>query len=1308
MFVKQCRKLVFVGLAVLLTFPVSAKQATTADVLVRIGVLARQGKAEAVRSWQPTAEHLAAVVPGFKFAIVPLHPDEVDRSIRERNIDFLITGTGQYVELEHAYSISRIATLRRLRLGRVNSRFGAVIFTRADHNTINTLADLKGHSFMAVDRKSFGGFQLAWYEMKRQGMDPFTAFSKLVFSGLPQDRIPLAVLSGEVDAGTVRTDVLERMAASGKIRLDQFRILNARTVDGFPFLLSTELQPEWPFAVLGHADHDIAKQVQLALLILDEKSPAARSSQSAGWTVPLDYSPAHKLMKALQVGPYRETAEPGLWGFLRRNGTVILTIAIITVPLFWFYIIRLFLRSRELERERKRSEEEWLHGMEMIADPTMLLDLDDRIVRANQAFYKNINKSPEEAIGRKVTDFFHPEGEQVPCKVCKARHEAKDAVITVEADEPQNQHMRPIEVTIRAVRDADGNVVRVMQSIRDLTEERRREQELAQQNRILQQIVQGTSVSSGEEYFRDLVRNLAQTLDVEYAFVSEIVDPERISRVRAFAVWGGGRFLDPVEYDLAGTPCESVVAKELCFHGEQVQELFPEDRMLSEMGVQSYLGVPFFDSNGNPLGHIAVMHNQPITAEDRFSAVIQIFADRVGIELERRLAHGALEDSERRFRGLFDSAPDSSIMVDQDGKILFVNTQFVQLFGYSKEEITDQPVEILMPDEFRGSHPGMRAAYMQRAEARAMGARPELMAVRKDGSHFYVEIALSPMNTKDGMFVVAVIRDITDRQMAERELERLASFPMMSPIPVMEVDMDGRITYENPVSSRLFPNLHLLGFDHPLLQNIDDFLPDLKAGRRSIVRDVTVDGSIYEQQLSYISETGLLRIYSWDVTNLHEMTKQMAHQASHDALTGLLNRREFEQQLERAIQSSVFDNKIHSLCYIDMDQFKVVNDTCGHNAGDELLRQLTGQFRIIVRESDCLARLGGDEFGLLLMGCPLDRAEVLAEKLRQAVSEFEFVWESQRFKVGVSVGLVGIDRSSGSLAEVLSAADSACYAAKEMGRNRIYTYHLDDKLVSRNVAEMNWTHRIRHALEHDEFLLYYQTIESLQGQGQQHCEILVRMVAPDGHIIMPGAFIPAAERFGLMGEIDLWVVSHSLDIVHAGQHSFDSYSINLSGQSLGDPRTMNRIVDLISRSDIDPGALCFEITETAMITNLSSAEKYIRVIRGMGCKFALDDFGTGLSSFSYLKTLPVDRLKIDAHFVRDIANDGVSATMVMSINVVGHAMKLSTVAEGVEDESVLDTLRELGVDFAQGYVFSRPELLSGQSVPLSRAVNTRS
>jgi diguanylate cyclase (GGDEF)-like protein/PAS domain S-box-containing protein len=1300
-------RLIFLALVVITSACIPsttfAKSAHTKDQLVRIGVLAIRGKVAAAKSWKDTAAHLTGTIAGYRFEIVPLNLDEMERAAKEGALDFVITNTGQYIKLEYLYSVSKLATLRNVKQGRPYSQFGAVIFTRADRSDINSLADLKDRSFMAVKKDAFGGFEMAWYELKKNGFDPFSYFSKLEFSGFPQDNIPFAVLAGDVDAGTVRTDVLERMANAGKFKLSQFKVLNQKQVEDFPFLLSTDLYPEWPFAKCRNTDLDLAKKVQLALLTMDENSPAARSAQSAGWTVALDYSAASRMMKALDIGPFKDPRKSGFWGFLYKYWTSILIIALISVPPFWYYVIRLYVKSRAAEKRRQQAELEWLQGMDLMADPIVLLDLDDQIIRANQSFYKSFQSSPDEAVGCNVTDFIHPSGKSECCPACQARRERIDTTVILEADDPNNHLDYPMEITVRVVRDPGGAPIRVIQTIRDLAEVRAREQDLAERNQVLHQIVKGTSRTTGEAYFHELVRNLAQTLDVRFAFTAELLDQEDSKRARAFAIWGNNEFLEPFEYDLAGTPCETLVRNTVSYFSDDLQKLFPEAELLKQLSIRSYLGVPFFDSQGKPLGHIAVMDVKPLEDEQRVSTVMQIFADRVGAEFERRLAHKALEESQARFEGFFETAADAAVIVDKSGGIVQVNSKFEELFGYERDEIIGRSIDILVPEESRKHHSKLREQYLENPAVRDINGRPELIAVRKDLSQFSAEITLSPMRTSEGLFVTAVICDVTARKRAEQELERLASFPMMSPIPVMEVDLLGRITYENPVSARLFPDLSKKGFDHPLLQNIEDYLSDLKNGLRSVVRDVNVGGAIYEQQLSYIGETNQLRIYSWDVTNLHEMTKQMAYQASHDALTGLLNRREFEQHLERAIQSAVFEDKLHALCYIDLDQFKIVNDTCGHIAGDELLRQLTSLLRKHVRDSDSLARLGGDEFGLLFIGCPMERAAELADNLRQVISEFVFMWESQSFKVGASIGLVEINRSSGSLAEVLSAADSACYAAKEMGRNRLYMYHPNDAVVSRNVSEMNWTHRIRHALDRNDFILYYQTIESLVDADEQHCEILLRMIDVDGSTVLPGAFIPAAERFGLMGEIDKWVVDHSLDIIRDGGYNFKSYSINLSGQTLGNPSVMNTIIDEISKSDVNPELICFEITETAMITNFTSADKYIKTIRGMGCKFALDDFGTGLSSFSYLKSLPVDRLKIDSHFIRDIVEDEINSTMVMSINVVGHSMSLLTVAEGVEDKQILESLRKIGIDYAQGYALSRPQPFAGQHRPLSKS-----
>ncbi|MEW8210575.1 MAG: EAL domain-containing protein, partial [Candidatus Thiodiazotropha taylori] len=390
-------------------------------------------------------------------------------------------------------------------------------------------------------------------------------------------------------------------------------------------------------------------------------------------------------------------------------------------------------------------------------------------------------------------------------------------------------------------------------------------------------------------------------------------------------------------------------------------------------------------------------------------------------------------------------------------------------------------------------------------------------------------------------------------------------------------------------------------------------------------------------------------------------------------------------------------NQSHAFMYLDLDQFKVVNDTCGHMAGDELLRQVSAVLKKRVRESDLLARLGGDEFGVLLLNCPLDRAEQLANILRETVEAFRFIWEGRPFNTSVSIGLVDITPMTKSGIEVLSNADMACFAAKSRGRNRVHIYTAEDDELALRRDEMQWVSRINSALSEDRFLLYQQQIVPLvEVDGPSHTEVLLRMQGPDGEIISPGAFIPAAERYDLMQRLDRWVVNSIF--TYLGEHRQDRdqgqlFFINLSGTSLSDPDFFEFIRERMNSLKVPPRSICFEVTETAAINNLEITESFIQEIREMGCHFALDDFGAGLSSFSYLKSLSVDFLKVDGSFVKQVEEDQMSRAIVDAINTIGHVAGLKTIAEFVERQQTREVLQSMGVDFAQGYGIQRPQPL---------------
>ncbi|HEX2829415.1 MAG TPA: EAL domain-containing protein [Burkholderiales bacterium] len=455
-----------------------------------------------------------------------------------------------------------------------------------------------------------------------------------------------------------------------------------------------------------------------------------------------------------------------------------------------------------------------------------------------------------------------------------------------------------------------------------------------------------------------------------------------------------------------------------------------------------------------------------------------------------------------------------------------------------------------------------------------------------------------------------------------------------------------------------------------------------------------------------------------DISQIRAMAQQLLWQASHDALTGLVNRREFERRLAELIDTARTQGREHALMFMDLDNFKAVNDTCGHSAGDELLRQLTSVMLARMRGSDTLARLGGDEFAALLESCPYDQAVRIANAMRETVREFRFVSEDKTFTVGVSIGLVPLTAETGDLNRVLSLADACCYEAKNRGRDRVQVYRPDEGEATGKHGELQVVSQINQAFEMGRFRLYRQRIVSLAPgpQTEPNYEVLVRMIDRSGNLIPPTGFMPAAERYNLLTSIERWVISSLIEYLHnqwaAGAIPRDAsqrgyYSVNLSGASINDKSLPDFLHTLLRRYQLPAGLLCFEITETTAISNLNAAAELMTELKGMGCRFALDDFGTGMSSFAYLKYLPVDVLKIAGMFVKDMATDEMDFAIIDAINRIGHILGMETVAEEVEDADTLEKISNLGIDFAQGYFIAAPEAIlhgpTGQPVELTSA-----
>lgn len=684
-----------------------------------------------------------------------------------------------------------------------------------------------------------------------------------------------------------------------------------------------------------------------------------------------------------------------------------------------------------------------------------------------------------------------------------------------------------------------------------------------------------------------------------------------------------------------------------------------------------------------------------------------------------------LRTSERRFELAVNGANEAIWDWNVQSDRLYLSPRYAKMLGYEANEL---------PGFFtawqRLVHPGDLPGVMQALDDHFTNGTPfrcELRVKTKSGTWLWtlgrgkaVRDAKRVATRMAGSF-----SDISDQKATERALEREKERVQVTlqsiADAVITTNNGGKIIYMNPAAERLtgWPGADARG--RPV-EGVLDFLTEF--GASSIADSLKVgleeQGAVTDLgQAELLSRSGEKHIVEHsiaplrdrsgkviggvivihDVSDRYKLMQQLSHQAIHDPLTQLINRTGFELRLNHTLKASSDQKKAeHAICYMDMDQFKIVNDTCGHSAGDELLRQIAGQLKQHVRKGDTLARLGGDEFGLLLENCPLDKALEIAEKIRHGVDAFRFSWEGKSFSVGVSIGLAPFDGSPGqSLATILSSVDQACYIAKSKGRNRIHTYQPGDNESSRWHTEMQWVPHIHRALDDGHFMLLAQPIAQVDRveEKSKHYEILLRMKAGNGELISPGSFLPAAERYDLMGTLDRWVVGHAIEMLALAWSSnsdlaISTFGINISGAVLTDSSLLTYVKEALEAFELPPRLLCFEITETVAIANFTHANRFVNELKEIGCRFALDDFGSGFASFSYLKTLPVDFLKIDGSFVRHLAENAVDHTMVDIINQLGHVMGLETIAEFVESEAILQALRRLGVDYAQGFHVGRP------------------
>ncbi|MDH3578526.1 MAG: EAL domain-containing protein [Gammaproteobacteria bacterium] len=691
-----------------------------------------------------------------------------------------------------------------------------------------------------------------------------------------------------------------------------------------------------------------------------------------------------------------------------------------------------------------------------------------------------------------------------------------------------------------------------------------------------------------------------------------------------------------------------------------------------------------------------------------------------------------IQGRDRLFKDFARTLPE--IVIIHDEKILLANESAASLVGMEAAQLVGREIADLVK-------PAYRALFRKTVATRLAGEnaprRIEMQLINGNQTGLWVEAQSSNIEFHGHRAILTIARDVSHRKSLEVSLsrsKRQAQYTLESISEgVITTDNDGRIDYMNLAAETLTGTNrddaagHRVGELFTLVDDADRRpLGDpverclamrrrVNMGRRAVM--VSSDGE-HEHSVEISASpvrgpsnsiSGTVVVFH-DVGELRGLTRQMSYQATHDPLTGLINRREFERRLDEAMDTAHSEEAVHIIYYMDLDRFKAVNDSCGHLAGDNMLREVAALIKDQVRDSDFVGRLGGDEFGALLIGCPIQKARQIATDICNAVDAYRFVWKDKIFNIGISVGLVEISHASGTLQDVMSAADSACYMAKQQGRGQVHVYSARDEAVARERGDIQWLRQLQTALHEDRFELAVQPIIAMSGRAESGPSVEVLIRFNDGHSRAKNSaeFLRPAERYQMMPQIDRWVINASLAAISSGEIKLPTHrscAINLSSQTLGDEAFLGFVVDALDRSGVSPSTICFEVTEGAILSNVQHAQRFIEVLHGIGCEFSLDDFGSGLGSFSSLKHLPIDYLKIDGTYTRDLRSDLVNQEMVAAMIKLARTMQFRVVAEQVENQEDFDWLRDIGVDFAQGRFIEAPALLGTATTGTFRALN---
>jgi diguanylate cyclase (GGDEF)-like protein/PAS domain S-box-containing protein len=1010
---------------------------------------------------------------------------------------------------------------------------------------------------------------------------------------------------------------------------------------------------------------------------------------------------------------------------------------------YWLSTLRDTRKWRDAERGQKAAEGLYRQLVENQPDLICRFLPDTTLTFANAAYARFFQRRPEDLVGKRFIEFLSEKN--------AARVMANLSSVT--PDDPARHYEHEIVRADGSVRwylwndlarfDENGDILSFQSVGTDITDRKRAEEALHRSHLLLDSIslAQSRFIAEGSEgeVFDQLLKDLLSVTESEFGFIGEVVhtdegqavfetraitDISRNSEIRNFLekyAADGFQFRNP--RSLCG---ETLATGQPVIANSPGSDPRKGGVPKGHPPLEAFLGVPF--RSGMETVGMAGIANRPGGYD---AGLVQFLSPFLGTcanlivalrnDRKRRQAEEALKRSDRQQGAILSNIPDIAWLKDDECRFIAVNEPFAKACGVTPEDLVGKTDFDIWPEHLARSYRADDREVMRSGESK----RVEERLVDSDGNDSLVESIRTPIVNDGGKVIgtTGIARDVTDRKQAEEALfeEKERALVTLHSIgdAVITTDAKGTVTYLNRVAEALTGWLSAdaqgLSLDtvfrivdeetrKPVVDPVSRCIGEgriVGLGNHTVLISREGEEHAIEDTVAPIRGRGARLLGTvlvfHDVTEARRVARQMAHDATHDALTDLVNRREFERRLEHAFVGAKEHDSRHALCYLDLDQFKLVNDTAGHAAGDELLKQVRGLLRGKFRGRDTLARLGGDEFGLLLDNCTVKRAVKIAEMVVATLRDFRFSWKGRTFHIGVSVGVAPVTADAESSAQILAQADVACYAAKERGRNRVRVYQKDGAEPPRQHREILRAATLRDALEEERFRLFCQPIVPLSKDGETpiRYELLLRLVDMGGEIVLPEAFIPAAERFGLMAAIDRWVIREGFSQYAAifGRLPKAQIAINLSGNSLDDDTLLDYVRAQFDAFSLAPNRVCFEITETIAVRHLSRAAEFVSEITRMGGCVALDDFGSGLSSFSYLKSLPATCLKIDGSFVRDMMENPIDQAVVSAINEVGHVMGMTTIAEYAHSEAIVERLREMGVNYAQGDALGMPKPL---------------